>query len=686
MPTPKAANDLQRDFFLLREELRSDLHRLEARLQRLETRNGLDIETLKQSPLSLGDGNEKLVEDPEEKVADQLGQLELKVRDAVSIGETQPSEDLPDEQAGYVHFGESAWSFPLVIGLAPAGAWDVTFSILLLLLNLGMQAAFSIIILDEDFMGIPFRKQEEFAKRWRTSMAHDYQYMDLAGRSLVSRVCAVDGALILSTTQATLVEQINSFLGLKVDEFEAVFFQPGSLLCMLCILLWSLCVYKEYRSIWLGLEVVWRIPRSKSTVFRDNTFHSICKGRLKLLLFTYLARAAIASLLLGAGIRWLAGTTSITDLMLNAVALNAILDVDEFLFAGFTPISIQLAVQNLEPVKMKYSRLRSQLESFGLLILLIGTLLGPYLLLLQPLAASMIAVKKELCGGNQTFVVGRNSDTQLNAGLVTKSSLDTSELTVSELAVERHKFSAGYEAPYLINFAPNPVIFDQFLSRDMATEVSNWGLCIETEIFQPTGPYYGDPLIMPMVELMLRNAAYSLGHADSDAVGCAGLKHLCSLPDARLLRMVCGNTCGCSDPYASVWHKVPTQGCLPACLQQGTDALAASACEDKVVTEEWDLLWDIYPTSLGAFYGSDMTASSIYPVMLNLVNFMKSAGCSGLTNQNMQRELGTRTLWCEGYPSLWRPLAGLCPVSCGCLGANPLPTYCSSSCAVNTAG
>lgn len=618
---------------------------------------------MKQSPLSLGDGNEKLVEDPEEKVADQLGQLELKVRDAVSIGETQPSEDLPDEQAGYVHFGESAWSFPLVIGLAPAGAWDVTFSILLLLLNLGMQAAFSIIILDEDFMGIPFRKQEEFAKRWRTSMAHDYQYMDLAGRSLVSRVCAVDGALILSTTQATLVEQINSFLGLKVDEFEAVFFQPGSLLCMLCILLWSLCVYKEYRSIWLGLEVVWRIPRSKSTVFRDNTFHSICKG-----------------------IRWLAGTTSITDLMLNAVALNAILDVDEFLFAGFTPISIQLAVQNLEPVKMKYSRLRSQLESFGLLILLIGTLLGPYLLLLQPLAASMIAVKKELCGGNQTFVVGRNSDTQLNAGLVTKSSLDTSELTVSELAVERHKFSAGYEAPYLINFAPNPVIFDQFLSRDMATEVSNWGLCIETEIFQPTGPYYGDPLIMPMVELMLRNAAYSLGHADSDAVGCAGLKHLCSLPDARLLRMVCGNTCGCSDPYASVWHKVPTQGCLPACLQQGTDALAASACEDKVVTEEWDLLWDIYPTCLGAFYGSDMTASSIYPVMLNLVNFMKSAGCSGLTNQNMQRELGTRTLWCEGYPSLWRPLAGLCPVSCGCLGANPLPTYCSSSCAVNTAG
>ena len=96
------------------------------------------------------------------------------------------------------------------------------------------------------------------------------------------------------------------------------------------ILFWSLCVYKEYRNIWLGLEAVWQIPRSDQSIFRDNTLCSICKVRFKALLFTYLARAAIATLLLGAGIRWLAGTTSITDLMLNCVALNAILDIDEF--------------------------------------------------------------------------------------------------------------------------------------------------------------------------------------------------------------------------------------------------------------------------------------------------------------------------------------------------------------------
>ena len=46
-----------------------------------------------------------------------------------------------------------------------------------------------------------------------------------------------------------------------------------------------------------------------------------------------------------------------------------------------------------------------------------------------------------------------------------------------------------------------------------------WSDLLDTRILQPTGPYYGDPLIMPMVELMLRNAAYSLGRADSDTVG-----------------------------------------------------------------------------------------------------------------------------------------------------------------------
>ncbi|CAJ1384007.1 unnamed protein product [Effrenium voratum] len=691
MPTPTTALDLQRDILQLREELLGKFQRLEIRLQRLETKqlNGLEAnDVATHSPLAGedGGGNEMVEMKVDENVTQpDLWDVELKTGDAISRQTTQQSfDDMSEQQEGQVHFGESAWTFPFVIGLVPAGQWDMTFSILLLLLNLGMQVAFTIIISTDDFMGTPFWRQIHYAKRWRISMAHDYQYLDLAGRSLVSRVCAGDGALILSTTQATLVEQINSFLGLQEDQFEAPFFQPGTLLCMLCMLFWSLCVYKEYRNIWLGLEVVLRIPRSDQSIFRDNTLRSICKGRFKILLFTYLARAAIATLLLGAGIRWLAETTSITDLMLNCVALNAILDIDEFLFAGFTPISIQVAVQNLKPVKMKYGRQRSQLESFGLLILLIGTLLIPYLFLLQPLAESMIAVKIELCGGNQTFVIGRNSETQQNIGLVTKSGFDASDLTITELAVDIHKSTTGSEEPYLFFFAPNARGFDQQLNADMATTTTQFGFCIETEVLQPSGQFYGDPLVEPMVERILRLAAASLGQVDFDDIGCADVKFLCSRPDARLLRMVCGATCGCNDPFASAWHKVPSQGCIPSCLQYATDQLAASTCEDQLVQEEWELFWDLYPDAISAFFNTDVSQSSIYPALVNLSNVMKSMGCSALRNPSFQDELVSRTRWCEGYLPLFRPLAGHCPASCGCVGASPLPVYCPSSCAAVT--
>lgn len=57
------------------------------------------------------------------------------------------------------------------------------------------------------------------------------------------------------------------------------------------------------------------------------------------------------------------------ELMLNAVALNAILDVDEFLFAGFTPMSIHLSIQKLEPLEIRYTARRNKMLSHQVLFL-----------------------------------------------------------------------------------------------------------------------------------------------------------------------------------------------------------------------------------------------------------------------------------------------------------------------------
>ncbi|CAK9055319.1 unnamed protein product [Durusdinium trenchii] len=77
-----------------------------------------------------------------------------------------------------VHFEESAWSIPMVLGLVDAGKFDTVYAVVLLFVNCGMQIMFSGILLSDGFQGEEFSNQVKHAQVWRTSVAHDYKYMD----------------------------------------------------------------------------------------------------------------------------------------------------------------------------------------------------------------------------------------------------------------------------------------------------------------------------------------------------------------------------------------------------------------------------------------------------------------------------------------------------------------------------
>ncbi|CAK9005799.1 Vacuolar protein sorting-associated protein 11-like [Durusdinium trenchii] len=569
-----------------------------------------------------------------------------------------------------VHFDESAWTYPIVLGLMDIRTLDVIFSLLLLLLNFGMQVMFSIIIVTPDFMGEDFVNKISVARQWRTSFAHDYRHVDLSATSLVTRVCAGDGSLILATTQATLITHINSYMSLDKDQFDAGFFPIGILLCMLCILLWALCVYKELRNTWQSLEAVAQLPRNQLTVIRDGHICSISHGRLMAIIATYFTRFAIALVLLIAGVHWLARTTSIADLMLNAVALNAILDVDEFLFAGFSPMSVQVAIRTLEPLKVRCTSRRSQSESVALLMLLAGTLLLPYFGLLQPLGETMLMVKKELCGGNQTFVVGQNSDTQMILGYVTAGERNQ-EPSPLELAVSVHKFQDPVELPQYIHFVASPD-FDTARTRTMLAETLEFNLCIEPAILRPGGAFYQDPVFMGRVSARLAMAGAALGR--KDVTTCEELQEFCDTGDARLLRFICSDTCGCTDPAAPSWFRTPAWGCSDTCTQLAMERIGD--CRDAPIDERWHQFWDGYLPALEAVYGVGLSGSQAVVLRVEQVlRAMKAGGCPTLKDPQLGFEIGGQRSWCQGDPDLYRPLAWKCPETCGCLAANP-PSYC----------
>lgn len=669
--SPEVEFDLLREDFLAKfEEVYVRLNSLEANMERLT--EGHDIVFSAVDPIDAEWANE---------ATSNVKPLETEPESYQRSQWLQDQDVKEDEdQQGEIHFAESAWTYPVVIGLAKMGPADIAFAVLLLVVNLCVQAGFSGIILTPDFMGQPFEHQIVYAEEWRRSVAHDHKYADLADISLVSRVCNGDGALILSNRQATLIEHINSYMGLADDVFQPGFFQPGILLCVLCIALWCLCVYKELRGIFLSFEAMRQIPRSSKTQLLDHRqLTGLSTARYKVLKLIYALRTAIALLLLVSGIRWLARTTSITELMLNAVALNAILDVDEFLFAALTPMSIHLAIQKLEAVKVKYTQRRNKVESLLLFLLLAITFIVPYFLYLQPLAQTMEKVKQQLCGGNRTFVVAQNPEAQTIFAYVTENGR-SNNLSVSELAVHDHAFSDAVDPKYLA-FIP-PVAFPTEIKRSMESEAADFPFCIEVDYMTEGGIWFQDPVVGGLVNPRFHTAAAMVGRIDVSE--CRELADLCYRPEARLLRMVCGATCNCTDPYTNAWWKVPATGCQPTCLSLATDQLKLpGSCKDQPSNRAWNETWDTYIPAMKFVIGPDVEQTSAIALIHEMIDAMKANGCKQLQNESMKYMIASSNTWCAGDPVLLRPLAWTCPESCGCTSpeamANP-PTYCPQSC------
>ena len=305
-----------------------------------------------------------------------------------------------------------------------------------------------------------------------------------------------------------------------------------------------------------------------------------------MILVMSLARAVIACILLVGGILWLARTTSIQDLMLNAVALNAILDIDEFLFVGMTPAKIQETLGKLKPKHVSKGHLRSQLESAVHFSCLVSVVLISYFLLLEPLQRIMLMVKTEMCYSNQTFVVAHNTDTQRTIGLVTVMSRDLRNDSISEIAVRAQETSPDGFSTY-ISFASDVDSFSERRSRTMREEADIFPFCVESRLLNSSADMYGDASMQPLATQLLNTAAATVGRTGTTS--CLELKDQCNRLNARLLRLVCGQTCGCTDPYSSPWYKTEeTQGCASTCLQIARTALASSRCQD--VSVAWSSL------------------------------------------------------------------------------------------------
>ncbi|CAE7746055.1 NLRC3, partial [Symbiodinium microadriaticum] len=199
---PAPEKDLRREVEELRQQMQGDLQSMSARIAAVEMRSSVSGERQhRASQHSIW----KVASDGEPNSNKHSNFSNFTNNSATPTATTIQVEEVEESSEEFeeisVTFEESAWSIPMVIGLVRAGRFDMAYAVVLLLVNCAMQIMFALILLDEGFMGEDFDTQKLNAQIWRTSVAHDYKYMDLAETSLVTRVCSGDGALILSTVQ-----------------------------------------------------------------------------------------------------------------------------------------------------------------------------------------------------------------------------------------------------------------------------------------------------------------------------------------------------------------------------------------------------------------------------------------------------------------------------------------------------
>ena len=582
---------------------------------------------------------------------------------------TEKARSAPEGPKEPVPLGESTWNAVLVIGLAGAGWFDTIVASAVVIASPLMQLAFTIVLLTRDFLGDPLTAEIGPAQRWRMGAAHDHKHLDLADTSLVSRVCNGDSSLIMSNKQADLIGQVNAYLGLEDSQLTPDGLSPGTVLCVLCIFWWCLYLGRELRSILLSVEALWHVPRG-STEIVDGTLLSCVSIPRRCLFYTVrFSKAAISCMLLVAGILWIASTTSVRRLMLHAVVLKNLLELDTIFYGAFMPMKFQVSIKKLKPLHFRSSVWRSQIEGLLVVLLFAVAMILTWSQLVAPLSATMQDLKREYCAGNQDFVVGRNDH---HGVAVVRPTVQFSEdLRPGYVAQEVREYALSSQSHQgqLLLAVDNIRDFERTRLETVATSTTQSLRCDDFDNWFLWGR--GDA-IPDRYAPYWWSAAIGLGLPSNST--CADMAAHCHGPHSQLLRMVCSVTCGCVEPSANPMYMVQAQGCLQQCrdeVQFWTDEIP---CED-VATDSvaWQAFWDLYPSAMEAFYGASEAQRS---QLQALAENMKEAGCGELDIELEPTEILSDVHFCDGHPQLFAPLSQLCPATC-CTGDGP---FCPSSC------
>jgi len=380
-------------------------------------------------------------------------------------------------------------------------------------------------------------------------------------------------------------------------------------------------------------------------------------------------RMAILMLLAWMGTVFIVHTETIVDLIINSLALQAVLNVDSLMFKALVPVDAASLATRLQPLPL---RTRKCLCSFDLrsvlaLLALPTALATAYVGLISPRVTRMEEARHILCGGNREFLISTDGLGIPHASVFNPSlTLVTREYRTRAIQQVIDGVREG-KSDSMVLWATSSAKMQTIGRSTIAEAVYNvqGDLCLDLA-------QAGAMNMRSGFYQKILTAHVPQNVSSSPITSCSQVAHLCwdvSRGDLlNLVRLVCPRTCGCTDPRGGVLFVWEKDYCAPGCVQTAEFAFQHGNLEctdmppDKLRQEVW---WTRNAKRLQWFqeHQTNYSALSVQSMVLQLgcdvVRLAQTPAIQALVPQGFQ----SCDDFSESVRRFWR---SACPGACNC--------------------
>jgi len=510
----------------------------------------------------------------------------------------------PDGDRAYV-LEQSTWEASILIGMDVLSFSDAAMVIIISLLNLLIQGIFIIVVATNMTEGL-YTSSEivETLQNWRVSYAHNVDFADkFTGESLGKSVCNRDPFIMQGAQQAGIYNDLHEYL----QPFYIEGVSAGYALSVLAIFLWSLvCSIESLRTVTYLLAIwtpanqddsVWN--QTSSIVVSDDSdtplqLHMSFLRRVIVTLLIVLPRLTVILSLYIVGLLYLIATVPLADLILNSVALEVVLAVDNLLFSALGPSDVISLLSKIAPLRLPgTTRLQAKSTAWLKLFAMAGWLCVVVLAILNPIVANMDGAKRVMCDGDTHFLAVPFRSGPMVVGTPGATPIDSSSYDYRSILQRTRLYSDEDEPPLFYEHMPFEVRDINTLQewKDRAIAEEGVGPLSDQSIYYCLDNHRSNSWDAPRQMDGLPSFETATWDAVQDRTGnstvknCADVKYLCSAPGAspagQTVRLTCPATCGAWEARSGLYHDLPTDGTSADCKQ-----FIAAGYEDDLCYEE----------------------------------------------------------------------------------------------------